>query len=51
MPTEGTAGTHLSKEKLLDILNEIDAERQQNRTNTPDQQNKNSFKSETSKSL
>ena len=40
----------LNKDELLDILNDIDTERQQDRTNIPDQQNEKGHKSKTSKS-
>ena len=40
----------LSKDELLDILNDIDTEREQDRTNIPDHQNEKGHKSKISKS-
>jgi hypothetical protein len=39
----------LNKDELLDILNDIDTEREQDRTNSPDHQNEKGHKSKTSK--
>ncbi len=37
MPTDYSTESHLSKDELLEILNEIDAEQQHNRSETADQ--------------
>lgn len=50
MSTNQNTVSGLSKNELLDILNEIDAERKQDRTNIPDNQNEKGHKSKTSKS-
>jgi len=50
MATNRNTVSGLSKDELLDILNDIDTEREKDRTNIPDHQNKNGHKSKTSKS-
>lgn len=50
MSTNRNSVSGLSKDELLDILNEIDSERKQDRVNIPDHQNEKSHKSKTSKS-
>ncbi len=39
MPTDHTTENHMSKDELIDILNDIDGERQQNSTETVDRRN------------
>jgi len=51
MSTNRNTGSNLSKDELLDILNDIDSERQQNRINTSDRQSKNSSKSKATPKL
>ena len=50
MSTKRKTGSDLSKDELLDILNDIDSERQQNLINTPDRQNEKDHNSKPSKS-
>ena len=50
MATNRNTVSGLSKDELLDILNDIDTEREQDKTNIPDHQNENGHKSKTSKS-
>ena len=48
MSANRNAVSGLSKDELLDILDDIDNEREQDRTNIPDQQNQKGHNSKTS---
>ena len=50
MPINRNTVSDLSKDDLLDILNYIDTEREQDKTNIPDHQNEKGQKSKISKS-
>ncbi len=50
MSTNRNYVSGLSKDELLDLLNDIDAEREQDKTNIPDHQNEKGHQSKTSKS-